>query len=41
LKAAGVTVLQEAPEAVSDDTACFQILDPDGNIIDIAGASRN
>lgn len=38
LKAAGVTVLQDAPEQVADDTACFQFEDPDGNIIDVAGS---
>lgn len=38
LKAAGVKVLQETPEQVADDTACFQFEDPDGNIIDVAGS---
>jgi len=37
LKAKGVKLLQEAPEAVSDDTHCFQFQDPDGNIIEVAG----
>lgn len=38
LKSAGVTVLQDEPEQVGDDTACFQFKDPDGNIIDVAGS---
>ena len=38
LRAAGVKVLQNAPEQVADDTACFQFEDPDGNIIDVAGS---
>jgi len=38
LKAAGVKVLQDEPEQVADDTACFQFEDPDGNIIDVAGS---
>ena len=38
LKAAGVTVLQDTPEQVADDTACFQFEDPDGNIIDVTGS---
>lgn len=37
LKAAGVKLLQEAPELVGDDTYCFQFEDPDGNIIEVAG----
>jgi len=37
LKAAGVKLLQEAPEVVGDDTACFQFEDPDGNIIEVSG----
>jgi catechol 2,3-dioxygenase-like lactoylglutathione lyase family enzyme len=37
LKAAGVTLLQAAPEPVSDDTACFQFADPDGNILEVSG----
>lgn len=37
LKAAGVKLLQEAPELVGDDTSCFQFVDPDGNIIEVAG----
>jgi catechol 2,3-dioxygenase-like lactoylglutathione lyase family enzyme len=36
LKARGVRLLQEAPEPVSDDTACFQFLDPDGNILEVS-----
>ena len=30
---AGVRLLQDAPQSVDEDTACFQLLDPDGNII--------
>jgi len=37
LKAAGVRLLQDAPESVAEDTACFQFLDPDGNVIDVEG----
>lgn len=37
LKRAGVRLLEDEPHAVSDDTACFRIEDPDGNIIDISG----
>lgn len=37
LEAAGVKLLQEAPELVGDDTACFQFEDPDGNIIEVSG----
>jgi predicted enzyme related to lactoylglutathione lyase len=37
LKAAGVKLLQRAPELVGDGTACFQFEDPDGNIIEVAG----
>jgi len=37
LKAAGVKLLQKAPELVGDDTACFQFEDPDGNIIEVCG----
>jgi len=39
LKAAGVKLLQGAPEAVSDDTACFQFEDPDGNILEACGSA--
>lgn len=41
LKAAGVKLLQKAPELVGDDTACFQFEDPDGNIIEVCGKSKN
>jgi predicted enzyme related to lactoylglutathione lyase len=41
LKAAGVKVLQDAPEQVDDDTACFQFLDPDGNIIEVCAGIRH
>ncbi len=37
LKAAGVTLLQDAPERVGEETACFQFEDPDGNIIEVCG----
>ena len=37
LKNSGITILQECPEPVDDHTACFQLLDPDGNIIDVCG----
>ena len=37
LKAAGVKLLQDAPEPVGDETACFQFEDPDGNIIEVSG----
>lgn len=37
LKQAGVTLLQDAPEPVGDDTYCFQFLDPDGNVLEVAG----
>jgi len=37
LKVAGVKLLQEAPELVGDETACFQFEDPDGNIIEVCG----
>ena len=30
-------LLQEEPKAVDDNTACFQLLDPDGNIVDVCG----
>ena len=37
LRKAGVRLLQEEPKAVDDNTACFQLLDPDGNIVDVCG----
>jgi len=37
LRKAGVKLLQEAPELVGDETACFQFEDPDGNIIEVSG----
>lgn len=37
LKGSGVKLLGDAPELVSDDTACFQFADPDGNIIEVSG----
>jgi catechol 2,3-dioxygenase-like lactoylglutathione lyase family enzyme len=38
LRDAGVRLLQEGPDEVDDHTACFQMLDPDGNIIEVCGA---
>ncbi len=38
LREAGARLLQEAPEAVDDETARFQLIDPDGNIIEVCGA---
>ena len=38
LRNAGGVLLQDEPEAVDDSTACFQLLDPDGNIIEVCGA---
>lgn len=35
LKDAGAQLLQAAPQPVDDETACFQLLDPDGNILEI------
>ena len=37
LKAAGVKLLQQAPELVGHETACFQFEDTDGNIIEACG----
>ena len=37
LKAAGVTLLQDAPEEVGDGIFCFQFLDPDGNVLEACG----
>jgi lactoylglutathione lyase len=37
LRNAGVKLLQDEPEAVDDTTACFQLRDPDGNIIEVCG----
>jgi len=37
LKAAGVRLPQDAPEAIGDGNFCFQFLDPDGNIIEACG----
>jgi len=36
LKAAGVNLLEDAPEQVADDTYCFGFSDPDGNIIEVS-----
>jgi len=40
LKASGVKLLQDAPEEVSDEDACFQFLDPDGNIVEVSARIR-
>jgi len=37
LREAGVQLLQDEPQPVDDSTACFQLLDPDGNIIEVCG----
>jgi len=37
LKAAGVKLLQDAPEEVGDGIFCFQFLDPDGNVLEACG----
>jgi catechol 2,3-dioxygenase-like lactoylglutathione lyase family enzyme len=37
LKAAGVELLQDAPEQVGDDRFVFRLADPDGNLIEISG----
>jgi predicted enzyme related to lactoylglutathione lyase len=36
LKSAGVKLLQDAPEPVDDETACFQFSDPDGNVLEVS-----
>jgi predicted enzyme related to lactoylglutathione lyase len=38
LREAGVKLLQDAPEAVDERTACFQAVDPDGNILEVCGS---
>lgn len=38
LRQAGVKLLQTAPEAVDERTACFQLQDPDGNILEVCGS---
>jgi predicted enzyme related to lactoylglutathione lyase len=38
LQDSGVTLLQDAPQAVDEQIACFQLLDPDGNILEVCGA---
>jgi catechol 2,3-dioxygenase-like lactoylglutathione lyase family enzyme len=40
LKTAGVTLLQESPELVGENIACFQFQDPDGNIIEVSGKAE-
>jgi catechol 2,3-dioxygenase-like lactoylglutathione lyase family enzyme len=37
LKAAGLELLQDAPEQVGDDRYVFRFADPDGNIIEVSG----
>lgn len=37
LKAAGVTILDDAPVEVGDGVFAFQFLDPDGNILEATG----
>ncbi|TKJ44306.1 hypothetical protein CEE36_00780 [candidate division TA06 bacterium B3_TA06] len=37
LKAAGVEILNDAPEEVGDGVFAFQFLDPDGNILEATG----
>jgi len=37
LKTAGVRLLQDEPEDVGDGNFCFQLLDPDGNILEACG----
>lgn len=39
LKAAGVKLLQNAPEQVGDDRFVFRLADPDGNLIEVSGKS--
>ncbi len=38
LREAGVRLLQDAPEPVDERTACFQLLDLDGNILEVCGS---
>lgn len=37
LKAAGVEILNDAPQEVGDGVFAFQFLDPDGNILEATG----
>jgi hypothetical protein len=37
LRESGVTLIQKEPNPVDDKTACFQLLDPDGNILEVCG----
>jgi len=39
LKSAGVKLLQDAPEPVDDETACFQFSDPDGNVLEVSAGT--
>jgi len=36
LRGAGVRMVEDAPEQVDDDTACFGLYDPDGNIVEVS-----
>ncbi len=36
LRSAGVELLQPKPESVDEETAVFQLKDPDGNIIEVS-----
>jgi catechol 2,3-dioxygenase-like lactoylglutathione lyase family enzyme len=37
LRAAGVRTVEDEPEQVSADTACFGLYDPDGSIVEVSG----
>jgi len=37
LRQAGVRTVEDEPEQVADDTACFGLYDPDGNIVEVSG----
>ncbi|OGD79668.1 MAG: hypothetical protein A2Y64_06905 [Candidatus Coatesbacteria bacterium RBG_13_66_14] len=39
LKGAGVELLDDAPEEVSENTYVFRFLDPDGNILEAVGGA--
>jgi hypothetical protein len=41
LRAAGVPLLQDAPQHVDDKTLCFQFQDPDGNILEAVGPAAS
>jgi catechol 2,3-dioxygenase-like lactoylglutathione lyase family enzyme len=38
LREAGAQLLQDEPQQVDDHTACFQLVDPDGNIVEVCGS---